>query len=100
MSNQKIAPLIPITGLDLDQDAGTPLYRQLYEGLRRAILVGELSPGVRLPSTRALSADLSIGRNTVINAYEQLLAEGYLEGRTGSGFTDFQGRDVFFRTCD
>ncbi|MCH8062266.1 MAG: PLP-dependent aminotransferase family protein [Chloroflexi bacterium] len=84
-SNQKIAPPVPITDLDLDQNAGVPLYRQLYEGLRRSILVGELSPGVRLPSTRALAADLSIGRNTVVNAYEQLLAEGYLEGRTGSG---------------
>ncbi|MCH9011415.1 MAG: GntR family transcriptional regulator, partial [Chloroflexi bacterium] len=85
MSNHKTAPPVPITGLDLDQNAGVPLYRQLYEGLRRAILVGELSPGVKLPSTRALAADLSIGRNTVVNAYEQLLAEGYLEGRTGSG---------------
>ena len=85
MSKQKLAPPIRITGLDLDQDGKIPLYRQLYEGLRRAILVGELSPGVKLPSTRALAADLSIGRNTVVNAYEQLLAEGYLEGRTGSG---------------
>ena len=85
MSNHKTAPSVPITGLDLDQNAGVPLYRQLYEGLRRAILIGELSPGVKLPSTRALAADLSIGRNTVVNAYEQLLAEGYLEGRTGSG---------------
>ena len=88
MSNtlkQTITPPIPIPHLNLEPNAGTPLYRQLYEGLRRAILVGELSPGVRLPSTRALAADLSIGRNTVLNAYEQLLAEGYLEGRTGSG---------------
>jgi len=62
-----------------------PLYQQLYTHLRAAILSGELKHGLKLPSTRALADELNISRNTVLNAYRQLLAEGYLEGHTGSG---------------
>jgi GntR family transcriptional regulator/MocR family aminotransferase len=71
--------------LPLDSTAATPLFRQLYEGLRRGILAGTLAPGVRLPATRGLAGELGVSRNTVLNAYEQLLAEGYLEGKAGSG---------------
>jgi GntR family transcriptional regulator/MocR family aminotransferase len=71
--------------LPLDPAATTPLFRQVYDGLRRAILDGTLAPGVRLPATRGLATDLGVSRNTVLNAYEQLLAEGYLEGKLGSG---------------
>ena len=71
--------------LPLDPDAATPLFRQVYEGLRRGILDGTLAPGVRLPATRGLADELGVSRNTVLNAYEQLLAEGYLEGKVGSG---------------
>lgn len=67
------------TGLDV------PLYQQLYTHLRRAILSGDLKPGMRLPSTRALAEELNVSRNTVLNAYQQLLAEGYLDGRVGKG---------------
>ncbi len=49
------------------------------------ILEGRLAPRTKLPSSRLLAAELSIARNTVMNTYDQLLAEGYLEGRTGSG---------------
>lgn len=69
----------------LDPAAATPLFHQLYDGLRRGILDGTLSPGARLPATRGLARELSVSRNTVLNAYEQLLAEGYLEGKIGSG---------------
>jgi GntR family transcriptional regulator / MocR family aminotransferase len=62
-----------------------PLGQQVYQSLRRAILGGAAAPGTRLPSTRALARDLSVSRNTVLLAYDQLLAEGYLEGRRGSG---------------
>ncbi|HYE16030.1 MAG TPA: PLP-dependent aminotransferase family protein, partial [Pyrinomonadaceae bacterium] len=55
------------------------------ESLRRAILAGQLKPGARLPSTRDMAAELKVSRNTVLNAFEQLLAEGYVEGQTGSG---------------
>ncbi len=61
------------------------MYRQLYDKLRRAILDGRLRAGAKLPSTRGLAQELAIARNTVMGAYEQLLAEGYLEGKTGSG---------------
>jgi GntR family transcriptional regulator/MocR family aminotransferase len=66
-------------------DSGAPLYRQIYEAIRRFILSGEFAPGRKLPSTRALAAELNVSRITVVNAYDQLLAEGYLEGRTGAG---------------
>jgi len=69
----------------LDIESSLPLYRQIYERLRRAILTGNLSPGSKLPSTRGMALELGIARNTVMAAYEQLLAEGYLEGEWGSG---------------
>ncbi len=65
--------------------ADLPLYQQLYMHLRAAILSGELKRGLKLPSTRALADDLNLSRNTVLNAYRQLTAEGYLEGHAGSG---------------
>ena len=66
-------------------DGGRPLYRQLYDALRAAILDGRLARGHRLPSTRHLAVQLGVSRNTVLGAFDQLLAEGYLEGRVGSG---------------
>ncbi len=71
--------------INLDESLSLPLYRQLYEGLRGAILSGRLSPGGRVPSTRSLARELSISRNTVSQAYAELEAEGYLSGRHGSG---------------
>src|SRR5215203_1949321 len=76
---------IPFLMLDDKASAGAPLYRQIYEGVRRAILNGELASGTRLPASRVLAKQLSVSRLTVVNAFEQLLAEGYLEGRTGAG---------------
>ncbi len=66
-------------------DGEGPLYLQIYRMLRQAILTGELRPGLRLPPTRALSRDLGVSRNVVLLAYEQLHAEGYVEGRVGAG---------------
>src|SRR5688572_8431007 len=66
-------------------DSEAPYYRQIYDGYRDAILTGRLRPGERLPSTRALAAELGISRLPVVNAFEQLLHEGYVEGRAGSG---------------
>ncbi len=79
--------VVTIGALGLDRGVGVPLHRQLYEGLREAILSGRLRPGARLPSTRALAADLGASRNTVLAAFGQLLAEGYVEGRVGAGTT-------------
>lgn len=69
----------------LESQLPTPLYRQIYEALRQAIITRHLDAGVRLPSTRDLAEVLLVSRNTVINAIDQLIAEGYLESRTGSG---------------
>ena len=74
-----------IVGLGIDARTGVPLHRQLYDGVRAAILRHELRPGRRLPSTRSLATDLGISRNTVLGAFGQLLAEGYLERKPGSG---------------
>src|SRR5260370_22610797 len=63
----------------------TPMYRQLYDWFRRAILDGQMRPGQRVPSTRGLAAELKISRIPVLNAYEQLLAEGYFETFVGAG---------------
>ena len=76
---------MPLGTISLDSTATAPLYRQLYDALRAAILEGRLIAGARLPSSRQLAADLGVGRNTVLAAYEQLTAEGYLEGRVGAG---------------
>jgi GntR family transcriptional regulator / MocR family aminotransferase len=85
----KRASSLPLTTLTVDhvRDAAgaPPLYAQLYGQIRAAILHGELRPGARLPSTRELARQLGVSRNTVFSAFEQLLAEGYLEGHTGSG---------------
>jgi GntR family transcriptional regulator/MocR family aminotransferase len=69
----------------LDRRLPMPLHRQLYHALREAVLHGRLASGMRLPSTRDLARELSVSRNTVLAAFEQLLAEGYLSGRVGSG---------------
>ena len=62
-----------------------PLHRQLYEAMRRALLDGKLAAGDRLPSSRELTQDLQLSRNTVVAALSQLTVEGYLVSRVGSG---------------
>jgi GntR family transcriptional regulator/MocR family aminotransferase len=66
-------------------DDSLPLSRQIFTGLRNAIVNGTFRAGSRLPSTRSLAEQLSVSRTVVVIAYEQLLAEGYVNGRTGSG---------------
>ena len=75
----------PVVALPLEPGEARPLYRQVYDGLREAILAGRLRPGERLPSTRTLAAELGVARNTVVLAYEQLRAEGYVVGARGGG---------------
>ena len=71
--------------LSLVLDGEGPLHRQTYRALREAILSGRLRGGARLDSTRGLARDLGVSRNTVLEAYEQLVAEGYATTRAGSG---------------
>jgi GntR family transcriptional regulator/MocR family aminotransferase len=76
-------------GVDLHLDVNPAGGRRsgLERALRGAIRAGRLAPGSRLPATRALAAQLELARGTVAAAYEQLVAEGYLRARTGSGTT-------------
>ena len=62
-----------------------PNHRRVYETIRRAITEQVLPSGSRLPSTRSLAVDLSVSRNTILAAFDQLLDEGYVSARTGSG---------------
>lgn len=78
-------PLSLSESLLLDYTSSVSLHRQIYQWMRRAILDGQLQPGQRLPSTRALASELSVSRNTASTAYEQLQAEGYIERTVGSG---------------
>jgi GntR family transcriptional regulator / MocR family aminotransferase len=72
-------------GLELERQGTVPLHRQIYFAIRQAILAGVLRPGVRLPATRGLARQLAVSRNTVMTAFEQLHAEGYVDGRVGAG---------------
>jgi GntR family transcriptional regulator/MocR family aminotransferase len=84
IANRYIATMTTLY-LPIDRQSGSPLHRQIYDATRRAILDGRLRPGQRVPSTRALALELGVSRLPVLAAYGQLLHEGYLEGRTGSG---------------
>ncbi|MFJ8536297.1 aminotransferase class I/II-fold pyridoxal phosphate-dependent enzyme [Streptomyces sp. NPDC093591] len=73
-------------GIDLHlEPSGPGLRRGLTDALREAVRTGRLAPGTRLPSSRSLAADLGIARNTVAEAYADLVAEGWLTARQGSG---------------
>jgi GntR family transcriptional regulator/MocR family aminotransferase len=70
-------------GIELDRRQG--LSRQLYQALRLRVLDGRLASGTRLPASRDLAAALGVSRNSVVRAYDQLFAEGFIEGRVGDG---------------
>ncbi|HEV7372434.1 PLP-dependent aminotransferase family protein [Arenibaculum sp.] len=82
MPKQAQGPLLPIFAADAAEE---PLFRQIYRRLRDAVLSGALLPGARLPSSRSLARELGVSRNTVVTALDELVAEGYLEPRVGSG---------------
>ena len=82
---RRFAPEASVTVRLDKEESDVPLYRQLYEGLRGQILAGIIPAGSRLPSVRTLVRELGVSRNTVVGALAQLSAEGYLEGRVGSG---------------
>ncbi len=75
-----IVPLITI-----DRKNSKPLHWQLYDAYRTAIVDGKLRPGQPIPSTRVLAKELGVSRLPVLNAYGQLLSEGYFESRSGAG---------------
>jgi GntR family transcriptional regulator/MocR family aminotransferase len=71
--------------IGIDRDDREPIQSQIARQVRALVLDGRLKPQTRLPSTRALAEELNVARATVVEAYEQLLSEGYLETRSGSG---------------
>ncbi len=71
--------------IGIDRDDREPIQQQIARQIRALVLSGRLKPQTKLPSTRALSDELNVARATVVEAYEQLLSEGYLETRSGSG---------------
>ncbi|HEX5461707.1 MAG TPA: PLP-dependent aminotransferase family protein [Steroidobacteraceae bacterium] len=81
--NRLPASFIP--PMELDVRSETPLYRQISMWFQRAILAGQLQPGQRVPSTRALAKALGISRIPVLSAYEVLIAEGYFQPFVGAG---------------
>jgi GntR family transcriptional regulator/MocR family aminotransferase len=85
MDGVKTSPPGLAAVIAIDRRSQKPLHRQVYEGYRDAIIERRLRPGQRLPSTRSLSTEMGISRVPVISAFEQLLTEGYIESRVGSG---------------
>ncbi|MEM9198807.1 MAG: PLP-dependent aminotransferase family protein [Pseudomonadota bacterium] len=83
MARKSSGILLP--GLELDPDGDDPLATQLYQVLRLHVAEGKLAAGVRMPSSRTLSAELGISRTTVACAYDQLKSEGYLVSHEKSG---------------
>ncbi|HZY96570.1 MAG TPA: PLP-dependent aminotransferase family protein [Candidatus Cybelea sp.] len=81
MSRIGWAGLLP----QLDRDSIVPLYRQIYEHLREAILTGTLPESTRLPPERTMAERLSVNRSTIVHAYRELVGEGLIEQRVGSG---------------
>ncbi|MBI5132644.1 MAG: PLP-dependent aminotransferase family protein [Rhodopseudomonas palustris] len=71
--------------LDIDRGSGAPLHFQISEALRKAVTNGQLQGGARLPSTRSLASDWQVSRNTVLQVFETLISEGFLEARVGDG---------------
>lgn len=71
--------------ITIDKESSLSLMRQIYTQIKKLILSGEVTSGTKLPSTRTLSEELQVSRNTVLEAYNQLLAEGFLDSRMGSG---------------
>jgi GntR family transcriptional regulator/MocR family aminotransferase len=75
--------ILPI--IAIDRKNPKPLHKQIYDSYRASVVAGSLRPGERVPSTRALASELGVSRLPVLNAYAQLLAEGYFESRVGAG---------------
>lgn len=76
---------LPLVGIELNFKSNEPLSKQLYIQLRDGILSGRLRGGQKLPGTRTFASALGISRNTVLSAFEQLMIEGYIKGKTGAG---------------
>ena len=79
---------------ELTKRPGLPLYEALYRCIREDILAGKLAPGEKLPSKRALAANLEVSKITVESAYNQLLEEGYIRSEEKVGYFVEAGTDA------
>ena len=79
MANKAISAFV------IAHKSGEPIGRQIYRALRQGIIEGRCSPGERLPASRTLAVELGVSRATVVGVYDQLVAEGFAQGRRGSG---------------
>ena len=75
----------PILGLSIDPKRAPALFEQIYQALRIRIIDGRFATGDRLPPTRKLALELGVSRSTIVAAYDQLIAEGFADARTGAG---------------
>lgn len=96
-----MVPLLFIEGenvnmlwIPIDRSLDIPLFRQVYQQIREQILNGDLHSEEKLPSTRELSSELNVSRNVILEAYDQLLAEGFLVAKRGAG--TFVAEGAFF----
>src|SRR3954453_6916261 len=84
MSSRTNPSPVSFLAIDLDRETGLPLYRQIETSLRDRIRSGALPAGVALPASRGPADGLGVSRGVVVEAYAQLVAEGYLTSRSGS----------------
>lgn len=86
--------------IPLDTKSLTPLYQQIEEYLKQEIQEGRLVAGMRLPSSRALSANLLVSRSTIETAYDQLVAEGYIEPVAYKGYYVCEIEGIYFQKSE
>ena len=91
-----------LTNLKLDKQTETPLYTQIIDSIKNQLYNDQIAAGDRLPSVRRLSAALQISRTTVENAYNQLVADGYLQNEPKRGYLQqhCQAEKAQRRACD
>lgn len=87
----------PWLAFSIDRTSGTPVFEQICQAIRTKAISGELSQGIKLPPTRVFSTELGVSRSTVVTAYEQLTAEGYLKSIKGSGYSICAMGEVEFK---
>jgi GntR family transcriptional regulator/MocR family aminotransferase len=94
----KITPQILVTFISIDKKQGSTIHNQLYDQLKNGVYEGMLRSGERMPSSREMSKEFKISRNTVLQVFEQLTMEGYFEAKTGSGTFISNNVDKFSRS--
>lgn len=78
---------LPWLALSIERGSKTPIFEQICTAIRTQVVSGDLTAGTKMPPTRAFATELGVSRSTVVTAYEQLVAEGYLSSLRGSGYT-------------